>query len=108
MINPILFTEHVYELRAPRGRQGTVSGYFDNGAALYEAASAYDGKLPGLYFTMNPVKSALLARARNRLQPYAKTTTSDADILKRTFLLVDCDAVRPADISSSEDEHRAA
>ena len=47
----------IYEMRAPRGRQGTISGYFDTPEALYKAAEAYDGNLPGLYVTMNPVGS---------------------------------------------------
>lgn len=106
--NPLLILGSVYELRAPRGRQGTISGYFDNAADLYKAASTYDGQVPGLYVTLNPVNPALLARAKNRLQPNAKTTTSDADIVTRTWLLIDCDAVRPADISSTDAEHHEA
>jgi hypothetical protein len=108
MINPLILPGHVYELRAPRGRQGTISGYFDNAADIYEASRIYDGKVPGLYVTLNPVKNALLARAKNRLNTTAKTTTSDPDILKRYWLLIDCDAVRPAEISANEAEHQAA
>jgi len=108
MDNPILVAGHVYELRAPKTRQGTVSGYFDDPEKLYQAAQEFDGKIPGLYVTLNPVKPALLARAKNRLQVHAKTTTSDADILRRLWLLIDCDAVRPAEISSSDAEHHTA
>ncbi|TKB75256.1 MAG: AAA family ATPase [Nitrospira sp.] len=108
MRNPILLSECVYELRAPKTRQGTVSGYFNDPALLYKAADELDAKVPGIYITLNPVNPALLARAKNRLQMHAKTTTSDADILRREWLLIDCDAVRPAEISSSEPEHHAA
>lgn len=108
MNNPVLLSGAVYELRSPRGRQGTISGYFETAAALYAASEAYDGKVPGLYVTLNPVNRALLARAKNRLNAAAKSTTSDADIVRRMWLLLDCDAVRPADISSTDAEHQAA
>ncbi|QPD04919.1 MAG: hypothetical protein Nkreftii_002693 [Candidatus Nitrospira kreftii] len=109
MANPLLLLDRVYELRVPKaGRQGTVSGYFDDSGLLHEAANELDGKVPSVYVTMNSVNPALLARAKNRLRYHAKTTTGDADILKREWILIDCDAVRPADISSTDDEHQAA
>ena len=48
-----------FELRVPKApRAGTVSGYFDDLAAAAKAA-AWSGKAPGVYFTINPVNSAL-------------------------------------------------
>jgi len=85
-----------------------MSGYFDNPGDLTEAVRDLDGKGPGVYFTLNPVKPELLARARNRVKAYAETTTSDADILLRRWLLIDCDPVRPTGISSSREELQAA
>ena len=49
-----------------------------------------------------------LARCSNRIKSRARTTTSDKDIARRRWLLIDCDAVRPADISSTDTEHEAA
>ena len=43
-----------------------------------------------------------------RLVERAKQTTSDHDILRRRFLPLDFDAVRPSGISSTEAEHEAA
>ena len=106
--NPLFLPDHVYELRMPKTRQGTVSGYFQDPIALYRAAKGWDGRVPGVYVTLNPVNPALLARAKNRIQTHAKVTTSDTDILRRVWLLIDCDPVRPADISSTEAEHQAA
>jgi hypothetical protein len=58
---------------------------------------------------MNPVLPALLARYEpNKMQKDAQVTTSDKEILKRTHLLVDCDPVRPAGISSSDFEKEKA
>ena len=106
--NPILTPGHVYEVRILNTRQGTVSGYYDDVEQLARDARKHDGTVPAIYTTLNPVSPALLARAHNRLVSYARTTTGDADILTRDYLLIDCDAVRPAGISSTEVEHQAA
>jgi len=98
----------VVELRAPESTQRTISGYFDDFDALAAAAVRLSGTVPGVYVTLNPVKPALLARAANKVKPYAKATTSDADVLVRRWLLFDLDAARPAGISSTDAEHAAA
>src|SRR5574344_389869 len=88
----------------------TESGYFDYGN-IPTAADAI-GKLrayAGAYVTINPVSPELLARACNRLCPAeSESTTADSDIVKRRWLLIDCDAVRKAKISSTDAEHEAA
>jgi hypothetical protein len=99
----------VHEVRMPKaGRHGTISGYFDDGDALVKAIAPYDGKVPGIYITLNPCNPALKARACNRLQTRATITTADPDILRRRWLLIDCDPRRPAGISSTDDEHGRA
>ena len=101
--------DDVVELRVPKaGRNRTISGYFNVAATLVEAIREMDGKGPGVYVTLNPVEPELLARANNRVRAFAETTTSDADIVLRRWLLVDCDPVRPAGISSSRQELEAA
>jgi hypothetical protein len=100
--------DDVFEIRAPKTREGTISGYFNNPAAAMKAIAGLNGSGPGVYVTLNPVQPALLARAANRLKPYATTTTGDKDISKRRLLLADCDPTRPADISSTEAELKAA
>jgi hypothetical protein len=100
---------NVHEVRILKaGREGTVSGYFVDNEALADAALNYDGKVPGIYITLNPVTPALLARAANRLQQRAEVSTSDADILRRRWLLIDFDPIRPAGISSTNQEHGRA
>ena len=89
-------------------QSGTVSGYFDDVRAFVDAAARWSGKAPAVYAALNPCTPALLARAANRLKLRAKTTTGDHDIVHRVWLPLDFDPVRPADISSTEDEHRAA
>ena len=96
------------ELRIPNSGKGTASGYFDNLDAAAKAAVAWSGKVPAVYFTINPVNPALLARAKNRLEEYARSTTGDVDIVERRWFPLDIDPVRPAGISSTDEEHQAA
>src|SRR5215831_16076736 len=95
----------VVELRVPGTRRGTVSGYFTNLRKLAANAAEWSGEADGVYVTLNPVKPALLARSANRLTEYAKQTTSDTDITTRRWLPIDLDPVRPAGISSTDQEH---
>ena len=110
----ILAPGQVTELRAleaitaDEGRPHTFSGYFDNAEKLAVAAGRIR-KAKGIYFVLNPIKPALLARAMNRARAVGREpTTSDHDIERRRWLPIDCDAKRPAGVSASDDEHQAA
>jgi Protein of unknown function (DUF3987) len=105
----------VFEVRAPKCRprpgsdfKPTISGYYTfdkiDAAAAEIAKLDSEGVAPGIYITMNPVNSALLARANCRLERGAKFATGDDDVLRRVWLLIDCDPIRPADISSTDAE----
>lgn len=97
------------ELRIPNAQgKRTDSGYFTDSEKLANAALSYDGRAEGIYITLNPLNPALLARSVNRVKEYAKQTSSDKDVLRRLWLFIDFDPVRPAGISSSEEEHQAA
>jgi hypothetical protein len=98
------------ELRIPNSPQKTVSGYFDDPERLVGECEAMSGGLgvEAVYVTLNPVKADLLARADNRVKGWARATTADADITRRVWLPVDCDAVRPAGISATGLEKDAA
>lgn len=100
----------VCELRALNTTRATVSGYYNDFEALArDAAGCSDMlKAPGVYLTLNPVRPELLARANNRLEGYAKHTTSDANIIRRCWLPLDFDPGRPAGISATDVEHVAA
>src|SRR5947209_2032100 len=96
----------VIELRAPKSyRDGVLSGYFSDPLKLAQAARAIDQKAPGIYVTLNPVNPDLLARAENRWKPRASVLTADSDVVRRRWLLLDFDPVRPAGISSTDAEH---
>lgn len=101
---------NVAEIRAlgVHGRKGrTDAGYFDDfEMAAHAVLSIQDAK--GIYFVLNAVNPDLLARAANRIKQFAQLTTSDRDIIRRRWLLIDCDPVRPSGISSSDTELDAA
>ena len=98
----------VRELRVLNTAKATVSGYFENPSLLARDAAQWSGKAPAVYITLNRINPALLARAPNRLEPWAKLTTSDHDVTRLRWLPVDFDPVRPAGVSSSDEEHEAA
>ncbi|MDQ3386981.1 MAG: hypothetical protein ACR2N0_08180 [Rubrobacteraceae bacterium] len=86
----------------------TISGYFDNREVLVKAALGLERGGCQVYVTMNEVDPELMARAANELVSHPQKTTSDADILRRRWLLVDVDPVRPSGVSATREEKKAA
>jgi hypothetical protein len=85
----------------------TEAGYFNDPATLADAAAGLC-RTKGIYVSLNPMKPALLARAFNRLKPaYSGDSTADHDIVRRRWLPIDCDPVRPSGISATDAEHAA-
>jgi len=91
------------------GKKPTVCGWFDDPAKAAEIAAKIDAahKPEGIYFTLNPVNKALLARANNRLVAGMNRTT-DKDIAVIRHVLIDVDPERPSGISSTDAELEAA
>jgi hypothetical protein len=87
-------------------------------AAVLSSGGAYTNPVTGerivfrpaesIYITLNEVNPALFARAANRLQEWAEDTTADHHILRRRWILVDADPVRPKGISSTKEELKDA
>lgn len=100
----------VVEVRIPKTRAAVVAGYFDNFSAMANAIAEADAKYKagGVYYVLNRINPALLGRTYNRLKEHAEYTTADNNILARRWFPVDLDPVRPAGISSSDEEHAKA
>jgi hypothetical protein len=106
----------VFEIRSrdcPDKRGGgflsTHSGYFRDPTIAHTRAGMLERlEPPAVYMTLNPVKPTLLARCKNEIIGKTKATTTDADILRREFLLVDIDPTRDSGISSTDAEMQAA
>jgi hypothetical protein len=93
------------ELRAlHKGRKRTDAGYFDaqHRDALADHAARLSDHGAAVYATLNPVDSQLLSRYCNRVQEFADATTTDTQIVRRRWLLIDVDPVRPAKTSATD------
>jgi hypothetical protein len=100
----------IVELRVP-GKFGVISGYYDDHGKLATAVKQLsdEGEHVGVYCTLNCCHEALVARrAKNQLHYDVKTTTSDADIIRRRWLLFDFDPKRPKGESATTEEKIAA
>jgi len=93
-----------------RGRPYNIAGYFSDHDAAARVAAEIDlrRKPKGIYLVMNEVRPELLARSPDRMTDYPDSTTSDADITSRNWLLVDIDPIRSTGVPSSEVELIAA
>ncbi len=92
---------------------GTHSGYFTDFEALARQVEALDcdPAVHGCYVTLNEVNPALLSRRANRIKMHLSrgdATTGDADIIRRRWLPIDIDPVRPSGVSSTNAEHTLA
>jgi hypothetical protein len=104
----VLFdADQVVELRAFRGRRDVTTGFFDDHAALSREAARLSGRWDGVYVTLQRINPALLARRANRMET-GGAGTSDNDVRQYRWLPLDFDPVRPADVSSSDEEHALA
>ena len=93
----------IFEVRIPKTKFGTLSGYFNDTTKAAIAISRENGKHQGIYATVNPVKPSLLARMENAIA-ISQATTADSEIERRRWFLVDFDPVRPTGISSTDGE----
>jgi P4 family phage/plasmid primase-like protien len=108
------------ELRVPDKRKKiTAAGWFDNPEALATAVAklAQEGfGDPGshrhihenVYWTINPVHDALLARQPKNTISIASETTTDANITRRIWLPIDIDPLRAAGVSATDAEKKLA
>jgi hypothetical protein len=105
-------SDHVIELRAiyKRGRKRIDAGYYDsaNWTKLADHAIRLSQIGAAVYITLNPVDPQLLGRFHNRIEDFAATTTTDQQIVKRRWLLIDLDPTRPTNTSATDPQLEAA
>jgi hypothetical protein len=115
-LRPTVEPGSVIELRIlgvldnPKYPKFTIAGYFDSDHLdeLASNAMAWTRRAEGVYVTINPCLPDLLARAANRVVKRPAQTTRDAEIVRRSGLVIDADPVRPAGISASRQEKELA
>jgi hypothetical protein len=112
----LLAPDQVVELRAlgvqrGSGRPHTEAGFFDAGHLpdLAKAALALTPHAKGVYFTLNPLHHALLARRCNRTAwANEGELAKDKDVSARRWLLVDADPIRDPLVSATDAEKAEA
>lgn len=104
----------LFEIRILRGYK-VYSGYFRDAETLINALCRIDPQIlehGNIYITLQELHPG--CEARTQWQQFLDTrsekfpTTSDNDVLRYRFLPIDIDPVRPAEISSTEEELTAA
>jgi hypothetical protein len=91
------------EVRSISNRQIT-SGYFYNYEEAAQAALKAEKYADGVYINLNTLHPGCYARSPEFTTKAPQYSTQDRDIIKRRWILFDVDPVRPAGISSSQDE----
>ncbi len=103
--------DDVIEIRSfTKGRKRTDAGYFDgeHRQALAEYAVRLNKTGAAVYVTLNPIDQQLLSRYANRIEGCATATTTDAQVTRRRWLLLDFDPTRPTDTSATDAQLDAA
>jgi hypothetical protein len=89
------------ELRALHvgGKKAICEVFGDLHALAGKAADLDAAGARGVYFTPNPIRPDLLG---------SRASANDQDVIRRRWLLIDCDAFRPAGLSATLEERTAA
>ena len=90
------------------GHQKPISGYFKDADTLVKALDTVDIRNANVYITLNQVNEACFSRMQSEKFLKGANATSDTEIDGYNFLFIDIDPQRPAGISSSNEEYKAA
>src|SRR5271155_1305527 len=96
-----------HEVRVLRP-SGIAVGYFDSWGKALHAIENEPSQYKAAYFTLNPIKLPARFPVNPQTLTPARNTAGDADILSRTWLLVDLDPPRPVGTNSTDTEKQAA
>jgi hypothetical protein len=98
----------IIELRAiyKGGRKRIDAGCFDFDHRELAANEAIRLNRAGaaVYFNLNQLDKQLQARYSNRVEEYASSTATDNNVTRRCWVLIDLDAQRPKDTSSTPEQ----
>lgn len=91
------------EVRIIESSKKNYSGYFTDIDLLIQKIEQHDGK--NIYFVLNDINYACYSREqKDTIYQNATNTTSDNDIEKRSWLLIDVDSKRATGVSSTDEE----
>ena len=101
----------LYEIRILIGsgkRKQTISGYFRGTKNLEAAFKTVDLRRANVFYSLNEIDEGCYSREQHEKFVLVDSTTSDTEILRYKYLLVDVDPKRPSGISSTDEELGAA
>lgn len=81
----------------------TYSGYFNKHDDVIDSILEYSS-IGNVYVVLNTINESCYSREQKDSMKLSKQTTSDADIIRRKWLLIDIDSKRSAGISATEEE----
>lgn len=83
--------------------QKRMSGYFSDAKTLIDAIKPYE-VYGNVYYTLNRLNPDCAQREQYGRMTNAKTTTGDAEVIQREWVLIDVDPLRMTGINSTQDE----
>jgi hypothetical protein len=104
-----LFEIRVLNIKTGRGKPYNAAGYFRDDLVAARSVMAYDKmQSEGIYILLNRPDPLCHARAPDQIVDYLDTTTSDKDIERRTWLILDIDPKRPRGVCATTEQVEAA
>lgn len=109
-INLLKPDNELFEVRIISNEGAIKSGYFRGADKLIEELLKQDLRGSNVYFTLQRLHEGCEARIQweHFITPGKLPTTSDKNIIGYSYIPVDIDPVRPAGISSTDEELRAS
>jgi P4 family phage/plasmid primase-like protien len=99
----------IHEVRLMRSDRRIAVGYFDSYDAAIRTVESEPDAFIAAWATLNPIMALPGGQVLNPpALRIAGNTASDADISRRTALLIDCDPIRPAKTNSTAAEKAAS
>lgn len=95
----------LFEIRILSSRsKDPISGYFKDVDKAIECLKKQDLTDTNVYIVLNSINEACYSRVQRDKFVRVKTSTSDADIDLREWILIDLDPIRPKDTSSTQEQ----
>jgi len=95
------------EVRVIGSNGKNFSGYFKNVDIIVKEVQRFQTE--NIYFVFNPINDACYSREQcDRFVEKPKVATANNDIVKRNWILIDVDPIRPTGISATDEEKKAA
>ena len=95
-------------LKNAGGRKSIISGYFKDPDVFFSKLDSVDLRDTNVYFSLGYLNEALYSRSQRDTLRQVSQTTADNEIDGYQWFFVDVDPVRPAGVSSSNDELKKA